>query len=203
MLRRFVSACLVTGCAVVVAAACSSSSSSGPSGPAGGPVTGADDTHCAGKKQQTNDTACHPSLDAGVDDATSDAAPDVGGTSEYGPTLFNAQGFDDDCKYQVSWTSDPIYRDTNVTFHLSAMKTFDGVWACGANPYVEAFLDETHPAPNSDPHTSEVGTGKYDIGPIRFDAPGRWTVRFHLYGDCSDLTPDSPHGHAAFFVQVP
>jgi hypothetical protein len=213
MLRRAISMSVVLA-ATAVPFACSSSSSSGPSGPPGGAVTGALDAHCGATKQQTSDAACHPSADAGVDDtstsdagdggdAIADGGDDASTGADYGPTMFNAQGDDDDCKYSVSWTSDPIYENTNVTFHLTAMKKFDGTWACGANPYIEAYLDDTHPAPNSGTHTSEVGTGKYDIGPIRFDAKGRWTVRFHLYGDCSDLTPDSPHGHAAFFVDVP
>jgi hypothetical protein len=28
-------------------------------------------------------------------------------------------------------------------------------------------------------------------------------VRFHFYEDCLDLLPDSPHGHAAYFIDVP
>ena len=31
---------------------------------------------------------------------------------------------------------------------------------------------------------------------------GAWTARFHFFGTCPDA-PDSPHGHAAFFVAVP
>ena len=233
MLRRIVSMSVVLGAAALLPFACSSSSSpSGPSGPPGGAVAGPDDLHCAGgKKQQTNDSACHPgdagddgastdtgagdagdAGDASTDAATVDTASDDAGAPacdpashppDYGCTLYNAAGDDDDCKYAITWTSDPIYENTDITFHLSAMRKFDGTWACGAYPYIEAYLDETHPAPNAGTHTSEVGTGKYDIGPIRFDKKGRWTVRFHLYGDCSDLTDDSPHGHAAFYVDVP
>ena len=40
-------------------------------------------------------------------------------------------------------------------------------------------------------------------GPVQFDAPGQWTVRFHLHDNCSDEPADSPHGHAAFFIGVP
>ena len=200
--------------------ACSSSSSgpSGPSGPAGGPASGPADAHCGATKQKTSLWACDGSADAGVDasdvgPASSDASSadgnvadsnveDVGG-SAYGPTSYGAAANDDACKYKVTWTSDPIYRNTDVTFHLAVMRTFDGVWACNANPYIEAYLNDTHPAPNSNAQSREVSDGNYDIGPIRFDAAGRWTVRFHLYGDCSDLTPESPHGHAAFYVDVP
>jgi hypothetical protein len=59
-----------------------------------------------------------------------------------------------------------------------------------------------HPSPSTG-STTETSPGVYQIGPIVFDQPGQWTVRFHLYGSCFDLAPDSPHGHAAFFVQVP
>ena len=38
---------------------------------------------------------------------------------------------------------------------------------------------------------------------VRFDAKGRWTVRFHLHEECADEAPDSPHGHIAFFIDVP
>jgi hypothetical protein len=37
---------------------------------------------------------------------------------------------------------------------------------------------------------------------VRFDASGKWTVRFHFSADCADAV-DSPHGHVAFFVNVP
>ena len=49
---------------------------------------------------------------------------------------------------------------------------------------------------------TETSPGTYTYGPIRFDASGKWTVRFHLYEDCVD-GDTSPHGHAAFFVTVP
>jgi hypothetical protein len=41
------------------------------------------------------------------------------------------------------------------------------------------------------------------VGPIVFDQPGKWVVRFHFFENCDDLVEDSPHGHAAFYVQVP
>ena len=40
-------------------------------------------------------------------------------------------------------------------------------------------------------------------GPIQFDMPGRWLIRFHVYHTCLDLVNTSPHGHAAFFLNVP
>ena len=51
--------------------------------------------------------------------------------------------------------------------------------------------------------TEETSPGTYKIGPIVFDRPGGWVVRFHFFGSCDDYLDTSPHGHAAFFVTVP
>jgi hypothetical protein len=32
---------------------------------------------------------------------------------------------------------------------------------------------------------------------------GRWVIRFDYFANCSDLPEDSPHGHAAFYIDVP
>ena len=61
----------------------------------------------------------------------------------------------------------------------------------------------THPGDTARAVTTEQPPGNYTIGPVRFDASGTWTVRFHLNENCLDLTPDSPHGHAAFYLDVP
>ena len=45
--------------------------------------------------------------------------------------------------------------------------------------------------------------GKHKIGPIHFDAAGQWTIRFHIYEECSELLETSPHGHVAFYIAVP
>ncbi|GAC1355902.1 MAG: hypothetical protein NVSMB47_09360 [Polyangiales bacterium] len=225
MVRFASSIQLLSVVVVAAAAACSSSTPSGPTGPAGGPATGAADTHCAARKQPTEATACHPDLDAGVadsggadagpsdaatdaptdapgeapGDATADTAPD----NPYGPTMFGVEADDDDCKYHLQYTVDPVYKGQDVYFHLTAMKKSDGLWAKAAAPRVELFQSTTHPAPNTDQRAVESSPGKYDLGPLRFDASGRWTARFHLYEDCSDLQDTSPHGHAAFYVDVP
>jgi hypothetical protein len=147
-----------------------------------------------------SDDACHPVVpDAGADEA--DAAPDDE-ENEFGETQYGTQGDEDECKYAVSWSSTPVCQNTDVTFTVTATKKVGDDGATGAQPYIEAFLDETHPAPNSDATFTDKGDGTYDIGPIRFDAPGRWTVRFHFFGDCED-GEESPHGHVAFFVDVP
>ena len=171
-------------------------------GPSGGPVAGPVDNHCfvlpdggfpGGPlaAQPTRDASCHPT---NVDGGTA-----VGG---YGPTNYNASAGDDDCKYLVGFSSTPIRQNENVTFTVSVVRATDGTPVAGANTYVEAFT-ANHPPPNTNPVTAEVSPGVYTIGPVQFDRSGQWTVRFHFHGECDDLTADSPHGHAAFFVSVP
>jgi hypothetical protein len=187
---RILAALLVMG-ALAVAAACGSSSGGGPTG---GPVSGPLDTHCSlpdgGVIAQVTDlSVCHLPADAGPTD--------------YGATMYNSAGDDDDCKYHVSFTETPIRPNQNVTFTVTATTKIDGQPETGANILAEVFLNDTHPAPNSGQTTTEKPGGVYDIGPIVFDAQGRWTVRFHLHEDCQDATDDSPHGHAAFYIDVP
>lgn len=186
-MMRFAFAC---GVAVLVVVACS-----GDDGPAGGPVAGAADTHCVlpdggVEAQPTNPASCAGTGgDAGI--------------AVYGPTLFNSEADDDDCKYHLRFTSTPVRRNVDVNFTAVATQKATGTPATAANVDIEAFLSETHPAPNSNRHTTESANGTYAIGPIRFDAPGRWTVRFHVHETCSDELADSPHGHVAFFLDVP
>ena len=61
----------------------------------------------------------------------------------------------------------------------------------------------THGVPAPSAPSPEIAPGVYKVGPIVFDAPGIWTERFHLFEECSDDPDDSPHGHAAFFINVP
>jgi hypothetical protein len=117
--------------------------------------------------------------------------------------MYNSSGDDDDCKYHVTWTSSPVRRNADVTFDLTVMRLFDQMPAMGADVTVEAFLGDTHPTPTTDIPNTESAGGKYHVGPLKFDAAGMWTVRFHFYETCSDIPDDSPHGHAAFFVSVP
>jgi len=182
---------LVIGAMILagVILACSSSA------PVGSVVQGPLDTHCSlpdggTLAQQTETAACHP--DGG--DVT---------MVEYGPTEFNAEGDDDDCKYHVKFSSTEIHENQNVTFTAVATRKTDGAPAGGAKTSLEVFLNETHPAPNSNQRSSEGPTGTYQIGPVRFDAPGQWTIRFHLYEECSELLDTSPHGHVAFYISVP
>jgi hypothetical protein len=175
----------------LLAAACSS----GSSGPTGGPVDGGADAHCTladggARIQPTDQASCSATL------------PDAGAL-DYGQTLFNAEGDDDDCKYHVRFSATPVRESSDVTFTVVATRRTDGSAATGANIDPEIFLDATHPAPNSGERVSESPPGTYRLGPIRFDAPGRWTVRFHLYETCDDEVATSPHGHIAFYVDVP
>ncbi len=202
-------------------AACSTSSNGGGSGDAGasgGPVSGAQDAHCAvegGTSQAVAAAACHPG-DAGAPDDAGDSggASDGGGGIEYGATEFNAEGDDDDCKYHVKWSAASIRQGADVTFTVSVatkdgtpspMRPLPGEGTGGLFPVrAEVYLNDTHPAPNTTQSAQETSTqGTYTVGPIRFDASGRWTVRFHFHESCEDTREDSPHGHAAFFVQVP
>jgi hypothetical protein len=79
----------------------------------------------------------------------------------------------------------------------------DSSGVTGAGLDAEVFLTDKHPAPNSMQATMESGGGSYTIGPVVFDESGTWTVRFHIFENCFDTLPTSPHGHAAFFVDVP
>ena len=184
---RFAFAC---GLAVLVVVACSS----GSDGPTGGPVAGAADTHCT---LPDGGTQVQPVSQASCTPTGGDAG------SEYGATEFNSEGDDDDCKYHVRFTSTPVRQNTDVSFNVVAVQKANGAAASGAAIDAEVFLNNTHPAPNTTQHVTENPAGTYNVGPIRFDATGRWTVRFHLHENCADDAPDSPHGHIAFFIDVP
>ena len=176
---------------MVLLAACS-----GSSGPTGGPVAGAADTHCSLPDggtiaQATSQSACNipPPADAGV--------------VVYGDTMFNSEGDDDDCKYHVKWSATAIRENSDVTVTAIATNKAGGGPTTGANIDLEIFLNTAHPAPNTPVKTTEGPPGTYAIGPVRFDAKGQWTVRFHLFENCTDAAGESPHGHAAFYVEVP
>jgi hypothetical protein len=182
---------------VVPALALFGACSSSPSGPTGGPVMGALDTHCRDADGGVMATVIGACLPAGTG-----PQPDGGVVSQYGPTLYNAEGDDDDCKYHVKWTSTAIRQGADVAFTLTLTKLADGTPAMGAGINAEVYLSDTHPA-QPPPTASESSGGVYTVSPIKFDAPGDWTVRFHFFEDCDDVPADSPHGHAAFFVRVP
>ncbi|HSO39043.1 MAG TPA: hypothetical protein VLT33_41230 [Labilithrix sp.] len=170
----------------------------------GGAAPGPADAHCAAKVQSTSPYSCGAS--------TRSARPrsvhpthevDAAMTSSYGATMFGSSGADDDCKYDVSWSSTEVARERDVSFTFVVTDRANHAPAARGSSYAEVFLDETHPAPNGGTKTEERSPGQYTIAPIRFDRSGRWTVRLHVFDECADLLADSPHGHAAFYVDVP
>ena len=183
----------------------------------GGAATGAVDSHCTDASgpiaQPASAASCHPGggmpmdMDAGMPmDMDAGMPMDMdGGMPAETPAdpRFNAAGDDDDCKYHVAWTATSVCQNADVSFTLTITRKADGQPAAGASPHAEALLSATHPAPNSAQTAAETSAGTYQVGPVRFDASGRWTVRFHLYEDCEDTLEDSPHGHVAFYVDVP
>jgi hypothetical protein len=194
-------------------AGCSSSSSSPADAAVGGVVAGAVDMHCQNMTPvKVDPLSCNPPLD----DAS--APGDDGGTgaSEFGDTMFNAEGDDDDCKYHMKFTDSAAPKvNEKVTFNLTLTYLATGAPATGAidsqgdGVTIEAYLDSnhTHALPNTTPPLGATekpaGSGVYVITPVQFDASGRWVVRFHVFETCSDALDTSPHGHGAFFIDVP
>jgi hypothetical protein len=138
--------------------------------------------------------------------AAADAGPagDAGPTtSGYGDTMYGTEADDDDCKYHVVYSTTPVCDPAGATFTVTVTKKVDEKPLTGASAHVEAFLSDVHLSPTTNPHSTEQAGGVYAIGPVKFDKPGKWTVRFHFFETCSDTPADSPHGHAAFFIDVP
>jgi hypothetical protein len=139
----------------------------------------------------------------------------------YGPTEWNTSGNDDDCKYFVGWHSTPISVGAEVTFWVSAQLSTNGAPLTGLSASVDTGAGQIYLEVAGDPdggiygHVSPAsvgvpiqetpaGSGVYQIGPaIFFDKSGLWYIRFHFNENCDDVLPDSPHGHAAFYVNVP
>ena len=193
------------------------------SGMTGGSVVGPPDDHCEAPDggqilQVTTAQGCIEGPDAAPpgDDGGGDSGdPCPGDMNAYGPVRYNNWGTDDDCKYDVSWQSTAICENQPVYFTVIATSRVDGSPVTGveyggqfvpANPRPDVVLSCNHPIPN-DPAprnpSVEVSPGTYLVGPIAFDRPGRWVFRFHFNEECFDFAPDSPHGHAAFYVDVP
>lgn len=177
----------------------------------GAPTAGTADTHCADKKQEINAASCT------VTDAGADAGAGGDEDCEFGATQFGSlEGFDDDCKYKVTVTTSPICSGTAaVNFKVTVVGAVDGKPATGIadglNIEVYQPTDATaacdsktnHPSPSTDSlKETTAGSGVYSGG-IIFDAPGQWTVRFHIHEECADILEDSPHGHIAFRLTVP
>ena len=162
----------------------------------GGAVMGTGNNCLAdgGMAQGTDPASCHP--EAGPD-------PDAGPPEPYGDPQNGSEGDDDDCKYHLKWSSTPICIGSSVTFTVTITRKSDGKPAAGAAPYVELAMLPSHVGPPTKPMTTETQPGVYTIGPHILDAPGKWYVRFHMFGSCEDTLETSPHGHAAFNINVP
>jgi hypothetical protein len=142
---------------------------------------------------------------AGDDGGPAADAGDIGncGISAYGPTMYNQSGSDDDCKYDVSWQSTPVCVGVPVTFTVKAKRRVDGMPLTGAAPQWDVGLACNHTSPTIPSDGTETSPGTYQLPPVVFDKSGKWVVRFHFWEVCDDTLPDSPHGHAAFWLQVP
>jgi hypothetical protein len=119
--------------------------------------------------------------------------------------FFGREADDDDCKYNISFTNTCIAQNQPVTFTVKLNRKSDGAAAPGALPVnPEIFMAEgSHVSPSNTFSAPEGPPGTYAIGPVVFDRPGRWVVRFHFFETCSDIPEDSPHGHTAFYIDVP
>lgn len=157
----------------------------------GGPAMGAADVHCMG--------------DGGILAVSVEAAQCTasGGatTPAYGATMYGTSGYDDGCKYLVSYKVSTVCEHRDIGFTLLVKNAADGSPVTGANPTAELTLDGTHKPPSLGESTTELGDGVYGLGPYEFDGNGTWVVRFHLFNECVDL-PASPRGQAAFFIDV-
>jgi hypothetical protein len=136
----------------------------------------------------------------------------------YGMTAYGSESDDDDCKYHIAWTATPICEQPGSTI-VTFVGTYkdSGKPLTGAAPTAEVFVSSagdwdadtycdihtTHLGPDANMSFVEdpPGSGTYK-GPVTFDKPGVWTVRFHLFENCSDW-PTAPHGHVAFHFTVP
>jgi len=185
------------------------------------------DDHCDGQPDGVSDPAActaEPDTDGNAGASGDGGEPDGAGGApdcnqthdvDYGETLFNSSGKDDDCKYQVSWTSTPIRKGQNVTFTVTTSNLVTGEplgripsQAAGASalsrvePYIPCEPSHLPPTADLSAPITEKTPGVFEVGPLVFDKSGRWAVRFHFYEECLD-SETSPHGHAAFFVDVP
>ena len=89
------------------------------------------------------------------------------------------------------------------SFGVTVTDTVKGKPVTCAYPYLEATLNDLPSSSTTPQKYKETAPGVYDVGPIVFDKAGKWVARFHFFEDCSDEPEDSPHGHVAFYIQVP
>jgi hypothetical protein len=205
--------------APVLIAACSNGGGSGSSDGStvtcanpGNAVSGPADDHCKSadggtSAQLVSPASCYVSQDAGA-----------GLACPYGKTMVGQESDDDRCKYHVVWSSAPVCAGAaGVRFQVRVSYLGSGEPLTDAGTQAETFTTtpgswdadaycddmSSHAGPNSfSVPFVENPPGTY-TGPVVFDQPGDWTVRFHFNWNCDDTVPDSPHGHVAFHVHVP
>jgi hypothetical protein len=175
----------------------------------GGATEGVADTHCAlsdgGSRVQTID---FPQCGA-------DAGPDAGSRAcPYGETAFGHEADDEDCKYHIKWTSDPVCNATldargyviGTQFTLTVTNRADNSpLSRAAKLTVDASRTSPAGAGCDDSALPSFQLGATDgtyAGNIEFDQAGQWTIRVQIDDNCVNL-PASPYGHVAFRVTVP
>jgi len=224
-LRRLGLSALLVTAGFIVAPGCASDDDDGAGTGAtcsstGGPVDGPADTHCVaddGKDIIQPVGMCTDGA-AGSDGGGGASGSGSGGhagehehehdddAEEAYEIRFGNESADDDCKYDASFSNTCIVVNKQVTFKLSLRNRKTGNPANGGHPdSPEVFLasNPSHISPSNDIKAPEGPLGVYAIGPIVFDVPGRWVVRFHYFEACSDVPEDSPHGHVSFYIDVP
>lgn len=214
LIALLVSALAAAGCSGTANSSDGGGASMGADSPAG-VVIGPLDSHCTtsdgGLTIQTigvcevTDPTLVPANKASCDVTFENSTNSDGGVpmSDYGATMYGSAGNDDDCKYYVSWTATPIKENASTFFTVTALRLADMTPATCAGILPDISLSISHGAPAPANPSTEIAPGVYQVGPIKFDAKGIWTVRFHLFEECNDAPEDSPHGHAAFYVNVP
>jgi hypothetical protein len=135
------------------------------------------------------------------------AAQSTDGGGEYNFSHSGTTADDDNCKYDVSYGIEHAMDSCMAprgpaVLHVTLKSRITGMGVPGANPSIEAFLDDTHPLPNTPKQVvTDEGMGNYTIAGVGFDAEGAWTVRFHFFETCAE-TEKTKHGHVAFTVLV-
>jgi hypothetical protein len=191
-------------CAVVFAAACAEDERAAAcTGGEGAVMAEGEGSHCRAEDGSARVQVIGACISSATSGMTDDHEHDAG---DEAPIHTGRNAIDDDCKYSVHFENTCVAAGQAVTLTLSLTRSFDGQPGSGAVPrYPEIFMadDVAHISPSNDITATEAAPGTYEIGPVLFDASGRWVVRFHYFETCNDLTPDSPHGHVAFYVDVP
>ncbi len=125
----------------------------------GGPVAGAQDMHC-----YDDGGAQFVAVDPAM--CTIDAGDSSGGGGDFGDTMYNSSGNDDDCKYAVSFTIPTGVCDMGNTSFLVTLKdalSNQGI-AGASNVRPEVFKNDASNTPvnTSTSTTTDMGGGVYN-----------------------------------------